>query len=262
MYKVILGLVLLVASLVFIFKLNTKSSPSISENTPTNFPEKQTISSFSLYTRVTPNTWPKISKFAKEGDVFWGPVEEVPKSMRALTISNYDSLVKRTEKESLEDYSAINWDSEGKDFNKEYEDALKIRKFIDSYNTKNNTSIKFIAFFHLNIIDANPDIVSYPDIILVGKTSWNSSNIIQESEKYINIIKNKDKIPGILLGEKKSDESTRTKISHTQNEVRSNFDNIISPDKLDLNIVGFYYDQDKADSLIKTLEELRPEVTN
>lgn len=258
--------------IVFVISKAIPNNISSTENKPTFSTEAPTSAvptigsnkneSFHLYTRVTPETWPKISKHAKEGDLFWGPVDEIPKNMRALTISSYENLINKINKDSLNKYAAINWDSEGKDFYKEYQDAQKIRKFIDQYNqdNKNNPNqipLRFTAFFHLNIIEAYPEIVSYPDVILVGKTSWNNRNISEESSKFINLIKSKGKTPGILLGEKKSDKTTRTKVSNSQNELDLNFESVVSDAGLGLEIVSFYYDENKADTLVNTLENLR-----
>lgn len=267
--KYILPVFVLVFLLVLCFGINGKLGSFIKLSTSNNVTSppvsnSSTQNNFQLYTRVTSATWPKIKAYAQAGDIFWGKLDEIPKSNRAFTFPNFEVLNSRGTDKELAKYAAINWDSEGKDFNKEYQDAKKIREFVDSYNRRhindsNFSPLKFIAFFHLNIIKANPDILKYPEVILVGKTSWNASNVKQESSEYLNLIKKYGKVAGILLGNEKAIQASKTKVLNTKDEVIANFEKVFSasPNGLGVNVVGFYYDGDNSSNLIDALKKFR-----
>lgn len=238
------------------------SSNTNNSNLPTG---SINTSEFNLYARVTAATWPNIHPFARSGDLFWGEVSGIPSNMRAYTFPDYASLSTKATDTVLAQYSAVNLDGEYKDFNQALSDAQNIRSFVDEYNlryknTPGSSPLKFVAFYHLNIINAEPSIVNYPDVILVGKSEWDSANIQSASGNYIETITKAGKTPGILLGDSAGNPSTRTKSLRSNSDVLASFQRIIDPPPqgLGLKIVGFYYNGDDDSALLAALQTLRP----
>jgi hypothetical protein len=266
-YLILGVVVLLVVILITVFiKPGVKNFllkvPSVGENK--RFQKNQDIEGFKLYTRVTETTWPKLQKYAQPGDLYWGRVDQIPTSMRAFTFNNYSSLLSQFDDSQASKYAAINLDGEYKDFDQALNEAKQIRSFIDDFNNRHQkdpgfNSLRFVAFYHLNIIDAHPDIVNYPDVVIVGKSNWNASNLEEIATPYINIIKNAGKTPVILLGNTKKEKSTQSKDKYTPGEILDNFHSVIDtpPKGLGITIVGYYYDRDESDNLEYALKSLR-----
>jgi hypothetical protein len=167
--------------------------------------------------------------------------------------------------QALAGYSAVNFDVEDKDFANAFKETQDARHYVDDYNARHQgtpgfSPLRFTAFFHLNIIDAYPDVVKYPDVVLVGKTVWNPQNIHAEADHYIKLIRDAGRTPGVLLGELKSDRSTRTKTANTADEVAAGFDKVVTPSPVGLGVpvVGFYYNRDDDQTLVAALRRLRP----
>jgi|GEM_PF-5091202 hypothetical protein len=222
---------------------------------------QDTLQRFRLFTRVTETTWPKLQEISREQDVFWGRDASVPITQRAFTFSNLGVLTSRFTPEEAKKYSAINLDGEYSDFRKAYDEAVAIRSFVDAENTKrikegNLEPLAFVAFYHLNIINAYPDIVRYPDIVLIGKTNWDESTVKPEAQRYVNLIKNANRTPGILLGAYTKDAQGK-ELKSAQSLVKT-MQVVMDPTNgLGVNVIGYYYDKDDAAILIEALTTLR-----
>lgn len=207
---------------------------------------------FSLYTRVTDATWPQLEPYARDGDLYWGRVA-IPPARRALTFSSYEGLVQRLQRENIADYSALSLDGEYEDFALALADAPRIRQWISD----NAPALRFVAFYHLNIIDAYPDVVRYPDVTIVGKTAWSAANMQAKAKKYIDLVLAAGKTPAILLGDLKAE--NRSKTPNTPAEVLANFKEVTDapPDGLGLTTVAYFYAGDNAELLLGALKSLR-----
>lgn len=227
---------------------------------------------FQLYTRVTSETWPKLKPFATEGDLFWGRrVEGIPAHSRALTVSSYPALEKILATEDLRTYAAVNLDGEGRDFDASLKDARAIRALVDSHNASHNSDpahrpLRFVAFYHMRIIDAHPEIVGYPDVVLVGKSYWTAGNIAGQTQgerrrrtatSYLKLIRDAGREPGILLG-------SPEKGKHDAAEILKTFKTCLAPVSeggLGVRIIGFYFERDEANTLLAVLREARSNTT-
>lgn len=203
--------------------------------------------SFSLFTRVTAVTWPQLQPHARQGDLFWGRVDGIPTTMRALTFPNYAGLVDRLARDKT-DYAAYSFDGEDKDANLVYEDAKQVRQLIAASGKR----IKFVAFFHLNTLKARPDIVKLPQVVIFGKTNWDAEDMRVESAPYVAMVQEANRTPAILLGNLKADEGV--KVDNSPEEVVANFEAVLA---LGITTISYFYALDKAGMLINALTTLR-----
>jgi hypothetical protein len=225
------------------------SSPSLGQESETVRNPSTSLPDFHLYTWVTQVTWPKLKAFAQEGDLFWGRrVEGIPGYSRALLFTSYDSLALRLETEDVKDDSAFNLDGEYRDFDRALEEAKKIRALIDDLNRRraddpSRRPLRFTAFYHMRIIDAHPEIVKYPDVVLIGKSYWDSETLLgrgdrrrRSASKYVKLIREAGREPGILLG-------SPAKARHSTEDILKTLTVCLTPESnggLGVGVIGFY----------------------
>lgn len=219
---------------------------------------------FRLYTRVTDVTWPQLKPYARAGDLYWGHIDGIPSNMRAFTFPDLAALTLRFTDNQATAYTSINLDGEYQDFAQAYSEAKQIRIFIDDFNRRHKgeaefVKIKFVAFYHLNIIDSYPDILNYPDEVVVGKTNWTASTMYSEAKPYVTKIQAAGKKAIVLTSDKKALQGERDKVPNTNEEVLFNFYTITgtSPTSLALDTVSYYYDGDNIPQLLFALRALR-----
>lgn len=127
-------------------------------------------------------------------------------------------------------YGAINLDGEYADFAQGYKEAAQIRSFVNAYNGRHPaTPLKFIGYYRQNMMDAYPNIVSYPDIVMFGHSRWQGKTIIQKAKPYVDLIRRYGKIPTVLLGNYYKDQTTDQTVYLTANDVTANFHKVIDP---------------------------------
>jgi hypothetical protein len=231
---------------------------------PSAFSPSQDQAQFNLLTRVTPQTWPELQKYARPGDLYWGRVNNIPVGMRAYSFTTFQTLVDHLTDAQALNYTAINLDGEYKDFAQALTEAPQIRAWVDNFNARHAkdsgfSALKFVAFYHLNIIDTYPQIINYPDIVVVGKSNWSGPDLAQNAAPYINLIKKAGKVPAVLLGDNKKDKALLSPEKYTSQEILSNFYSLIDtpPTGLGIVTVGYYYNADDSDNLLFALKNLR-----
>lgn len=222
--------------------------------------------SFHLLTRVTSATWPKLKAYQQNGDIFWGREKaDIPHASKSLLFSSYESLQRRLERDSLSNYAALNLDGEYRDYDQAIADVKRIRQLVDKENTRRKTAkqppLQYLAFFHMRIIDAKPEIVKYPDVVLIGKSYWDAESILGKGRRrrrnatdYLKRIRAAGREPGILLG-------SPSKESHTAESIVKTISVCTRPVEkggLGVKMIGFYYERDDATVLLQVLQELRP----
>jgi N-acetylglucosamine-6-sulfatase len=218
---------------------------------------------FHLYTRVTEKTWPELRPFARPDDLFWGrAVEGVPAELRALTFSSYDGLTQRLQRDKASDYAALNLDGEYRDYDLALSNAKAIRALADRLNRDDPKlrarPLRFVAFYHMRILDAKPDIMRHPDVVFVGKGYWDATNLLatdgrRSAPHYVKLIRDAGREPGIVLG-------SSGRARRTPEEILDAIRVCLKPagqGGLGVNHIGFYYDRDDAGALIETLRKTR-----
>jgi hypothetical protein len=263
-------LVLFYLAIISLGSLIASEGPVTAGQTPTEIPPSAKQSGkidFFLYTRLQGEAWSLIKDHVKEGDLFWGrDSKEVPKGYLGMTIRDFENFSKKWASDEHQKYKAINLDGEYKDFDLALEDAKKFRQAIDKINgEREKDPIQFVAFYHMEIIDAHPEIVKYPDVVMIGKTYWNAQNITgdgktgrrREAAGYIKLIRDAGREPAILLG---GGESKARQFNITSDSVIETAKVCLaSPSEggLGVKILGFYYDRDKSGILAEFLSKMR-----
>ena len=214
---------------------------------------------FSLYTRVTDSTVAPIVQQAQQGDLFWGrPEEKIPRQYRAISVRSHDNLRRRLERTSLSEYAAVVLDGEYRDYDSAIQDVTRLRQAVDLHNKKHpKAKLRFIAFFHMRIIDAKPKIASLPDVVMIGKAYWDAANILGDAAErrrrsaptYVQAIRKAGKTPAILLGSPDKETHDADSVSKTISIITA------SPQNGGLGIrdIGFFYPADKAGVLLGVL---------
>lgn len=237
-------------------------------NQPVVQPETESVSAkFHLYTRVTAATWPKLQKFAREGDLFWGrDLSAVPPLQRALLITSFSHLQRRLKSADIAEYAAVNLDGEYRDTKEALADVKRIRDWVDQHNCAlphdaSIPALKFTAFFHMRIIDEEPDIVRFPDVVMIGKSFWkidtitnNAARVRRPPQRYLELIRAAGREPGVLLG-------SPEKAAHHAGDILRTWQACLRPateEGWGLHIVGFYYERDEVEMLLTVLSQLRP----
>jgi hypothetical protein len=116
----------------------------------------------------------------------------------------------------------------------------------------------FVAFYHMRILDAKPEIVRYPDVVFVGKSYWEATNLLatngrRSAPHYVKLIREAGREPGIVLG-------SLGKARCTREEILDAVRVCLKPagqGGLGVNHIGFYYDRDDAGALVEALQNVR-----
>jgi hypothetical protein len=222
-------------------------------------PTAHAATTFKFYTRLTPQTWPQIQPYLWPGDLVWGQAKVVPTNLSALTFPTY-AILAQTPDSKLANYSAVNLDGEYADPNVAFSEASQIRAFVNAYNGRHPTTpLKWIAFYHLNIIDAQPSIVQYPDIVMFGKSWWITGDILKNAPHYVSLIQQYGRTPGVTLGNYRHDPVTKKVTYYSAAQVLANFHAVIDPAPAGLGLgdVSYFYDFDNAQTLVSALQSLR-----
>jgi hypothetical protein len=213
-------------------------------------------STYHLYTRATTTTWPQIQPLTRPGDLIWCEHCAIPRDLRALTVSNFAQLSVETDSE-LSLYSAVNLDGEYPQLAQAYAEAPLIRAFIDAYNGRHPTTpLTWVAFYNLKDINANPSIVSYPDVVYMGKNEWMGQQIVSNAQSYVSLIRSYGRVAGVELTNGTHWETTPT--YYTAAQILANFHAVIDPppNGLGLSVVGNFYNVNNDATLLSVLQTL------
>ena len=215
--------------------------------------------SFALYVRVTDATIQDFLKLKQPGDLFWGrDLGEIPKEHRALTVASFANLQERVKRWPADQIAAVNLDAEHRDYDDALEDTRKIREWVDRINrtTKRKEPLRFIAFIHMRIIDEKPDIITFPDVVMVGKSYWNADNIDgkgsdrrgRSAPKYLAAIEKASREPAVLLGDTAKDpHSPEVLVATMQKAING----------LGVEHIGFFYPRDNGVNVIEAVRRMR-----
>jgi hypothetical protein len=142
------------------------------------------------------------------------------------------------------------------------------RAFVDAYSKRARRHLPLSAFFHLELLNARPDLCNLADVVIFGKSMWVAPslvgghstwrNLVIEAAPYTSMVRSAGKVPGVLLGNNYHDRQTGDE-HYTAQEIVANFRAAISlpPEGAGVAVAGFYYDGIEVGGLVMSLGQLR-----